>query len=229
MWVTGHTHVTRLHAPIRECDVTRHLQEPSILCPRSLVRSNSTARFHVNALCSDKPPRPPTSHLRPHQQYANPKLSTFSPHVNNYVGPHRKLCEEHGATTQFIDLGKLNLPLYDQDVESKGTPPGAQQLKDAIRGCDGLIICTPECACDPLPPPPPPRLPHMSTINPFQCILLAPQAWFPSEHTLGGIGTRASTCQRQYCLGGPRDGLLGHAFPPPPTPCMWPTPTLTII
>jgi chromate reductase len=36
------------------------------------------------------------------------------------------------------------IPLYDQDVETEGTPPSVQRLRDVITACDGLIIATPE-------------------------------------------------------------------------------------
>jgi chromate reductase, NAD(P)H dehydrogenase (quinone) len=48
-----------------------------------------------------------------------------------------------------LDLGRLavigSLPLYNQDLlERDGLPPGAAELKDALRAADGLLIATPE-------------------------------------------------------------------------------------
>ena len=39
----------------------------------------------------------------------------------------------------------LNLPLYDGDLEDRdGIPDGVQQLVDAIKGADGVIVVSPE-------------------------------------------------------------------------------------
>ena len=47
-----------------------------------------------------------------------------------------------------LDLGLLpvigSLPLFDQDVAARAFPPGAVELKDALRSADGLLIATPE-------------------------------------------------------------------------------------
>lgn len=48
-----------------------------------------------------------------------------------------------------VDLSQLaiigSLPLFNQDVlESEGFPAGVSELKDALRGADGLLIATPE-------------------------------------------------------------------------------------
>ena len=40
--------------------------------------------------------------------------------------------------------GDLNLPLYDGDVEDKGTPPAVQTLIDQVVRADALIIGAPE-------------------------------------------------------------------------------------
>lgn len=50
-----------------------------------------------------------------------------------------------GAT---VDLGLLPaigaLPLYNQDVAARGFPDAAEELKEALRAADGLLIATPE-------------------------------------------------------------------------------------
>ncbi len=48
-----------------------------------------------------------------------------------------------------LDLGQLavigSLPLFNQDMlERDGFPAGVAELKDALRGADGLLIATPE-------------------------------------------------------------------------------------
>lgn len=40
--------------------------------------------------------------------------------------------------------GMGDVPLFNQDVEADGDPPGVSALKDAIRRADGLLIATPE-------------------------------------------------------------------------------------
>jgi chromate reductase, NAD(P)H dehydrogenase (quinone) len=37
-----------------------------------------------------------------------------------------------------------DVPLFNQDVEADGDPPGVAALKDAIRRADGLLVATPE-------------------------------------------------------------------------------------
>jgi len=48
-----------------------------------------------------------------------------------------------------VDLSQLaiigSLPLFNQDIlEREGFPAGVSELKDALRGADGLLIATPE-------------------------------------------------------------------------------------
>ena len=48
-----------------------------------------------------------------------------------------------------VDLSQLatvgSLPLFNQDIlDREGPPPGVAELKEALRGADGLLIATPE-------------------------------------------------------------------------------------
>jgi chromate reductase, NAD(P)H dehydrogenase (quinone) len=44
-----------------------------------------------------------------------------------------------------IDTFELDgVPFFDADVEQRGDPEAVTRLKDAIRGCDALLIATPE-------------------------------------------------------------------------------------
>src|SRR6185437_11103325 len=48
-----------------------------------------------------------------------------------------------------LDLSQLpvigSLPLFNQDIlEREGAPAGVAELKDALRGADGLLLATPE-------------------------------------------------------------------------------------
>lgn len=65
---------------------------------------------------------------------------------------NRALLEEAATLTPGdaeLDLSQLavigSLPLFNQDIlERDGPPPGVTELKDALRGADGLLIATPE-------------------------------------------------------------------------------------
>jgi NAD(P)H-dependent FMN reductase len=53
--------------------------------------------------------------------------------------------EGFGAVTTFLDLQSYDLPIYNQDVESKeGMPDGALRLKEDLGGADGWILSSPE-------------------------------------------------------------------------------------
>lgn len=49
-----------------------------------------------------------------------------------------------GAEVTFIDLRDFDLPIYDEDVEKKGTPDGAKKLKEIFVAADGFLISSPE-------------------------------------------------------------------------------------
>ena len=56
-----------------------------------------------------------------------------------------ELAERHGARVTRLDLGAINLPFYDADLEAKsGLPETVRQLKKQFEEADGLIIATPE-------------------------------------------------------------------------------------
>ena len=53
--------------------------------------------------------------------------------------------EARGASTTFLDLRDLEIPLYDGDLEaSQGLPAGARRLREALLDSDGVLICSPE-------------------------------------------------------------------------------------
>lgn len=55
------------------------------------------------------------------------------------------LARERGAQVTELDLRDLDLPIYDGDLEaSLGVPPGAAVLRDALHGCDALLLVSPE-------------------------------------------------------------------------------------
>ena len=56
-----------------------------------------------------------------------------------------RAAEQAGATVTIVELRDLELPPYDGDFEAaQGLPAGAEKLKAAIAGADGLLIASPE-------------------------------------------------------------------------------------
>jgi NAD(P)H-dependent FMN reductase len=63
-----------------------------------------------------------------------------------------ELATEAGAQVEVIDLGDLNLPIYDGDYEqSNGLPEGARLLKLAMQKADGFLMASPEYNSFPTP------------------------------------------------------------------------------
>lgn len=56
----------------------------------------------------------------------------------------KQLTSEAGAAVTEIDLKELDLPVYDQDIQSAGMPAGVMELKRQIEGADVLLIASPE-------------------------------------------------------------------------------------
>lgn len=55
-----------------------------------------------------------------------------------------KFASEAGASVEEVDLKKLNLPLYDGDIEAIGLPESVQKLKSVVESADVLLIASPE-------------------------------------------------------------------------------------
>ena len=50
-----------------------------------------------------------------------------------------------GAQVSTLDLRELALPLYDADLEAgSGVPPQIDRLQQALLGCDGVLLASPE-------------------------------------------------------------------------------------
>ncbi|MEM8738714.1 MAG: NAD(P)H-dependent oxidoreductase [Planctomycetota bacterium] len=49
-----------------------------------------------------------------------------------------------GADVRVIDLADFLLPIFDEDVESRGTPAEAVSLKAMMKAADGMLIASPE-------------------------------------------------------------------------------------
>ena len=51
---------------------------------------------------------------------------------------------QHGADVTILDLAAYPLPIFDEDLESEGTPDNAIKLKQLFIEHDGLLIASPE-------------------------------------------------------------------------------------
>lgn len=49
-----------------------------------------------------------------------------------------------GATVTVLELGDLDIPMYNADLEARGTPPAVMELKQRMHEHAAWIICTPE-------------------------------------------------------------------------------------
>lgn len=56
-----------------------------------------------------------------------------------------------GAQVTELDLGALDLPLYNGDTESRGLPAGALKLRQLFAEHDGFIVAAPEYNAFPTP------------------------------------------------------------------------------
>jgi chromate reductase len=55
------------------------------------------------------------------------------------------IVRQAGADISYVDLGDLDIPLYNGDLESaSGIPEGAKRLRELFRQHDALIIASPE-------------------------------------------------------------------------------------
>ncbi|NJS36265.1 MAG: NAD(P)H-dependent oxidoreductase [Brachymonas sp.] len=55
-----------------------------------------------------------------------------------------RLVREADARPTYIELGDLNFPLYNADLESRGTPGAVIRLKEMMHAHAGWIIASPE-------------------------------------------------------------------------------------
>ena len=54
------------------------------------------------------------------------------------------LARAAGATVTHIELADFELPIYNADLEARGTPEAAIRLKELFHAHPGWIICSPE-------------------------------------------------------------------------------------
>lgn len=55
-----------------------------------------------------------------------------------------RLARDRGAQVTLLELGALDIPLYNADLEAQGTPPDVIRLKEVMLAHPGWIICSPE-------------------------------------------------------------------------------------
>jgi chromate reductase len=56
-----------------------------------------------------------------------------------------RACVELAPAGLAIEIASIDdVPLYDEDVERAGEPPGVARLRAAVRAADGVLIATPE-------------------------------------------------------------------------------------
>lgn len=54
------------------------------------------------------------------------------------------LARQAGAEVTLLELSSLDIPLYNADLEARGTPPDVIRLKEILFDHPGWIICSPE-------------------------------------------------------------------------------------
>ena len=54
------------------------------------------------------------------------------------------LARASGATVSLIELADFYIPMYNADLEARGTPPDVIKLKEVLYAHHAWIICTPE-------------------------------------------------------------------------------------
>lgn len=54
------------------------------------------------------------------------------------------MAREAGAEVTHLELATLDIPLYNADLEARGTPPDVMQLKKLMHDHPAWIICSPE-------------------------------------------------------------------------------------
>jgi chromate reductase, NAD(P)H dehydrogenase (quinone) len=54
------------------------------------------------------------------------------------------IARDKGAEVTHLELGDYELPMYNADLEAKGTPPDVMKLKQVFYEHPAWVICTPE-------------------------------------------------------------------------------------
>ena len=54
------------------------------------------------------------------------------------------MAHHSGAQATVLELGDLDIPMYNADLEARGTPPDVRRLKQLLWEHPAWVICTPE-------------------------------------------------------------------------------------
>lgn len=54
------------------------------------------------------------------------------------------MARQAGAEVTLLELSSLDIPLYNADLEARGTPPDVIRLKEILFDHPGWLICSPE-------------------------------------------------------------------------------------
>lgn len=54
------------------------------------------------------------------------------------------MARDRGAEVTHLELGDYDLPMYNADLEARGTPPDVMKLKEVFHEHPAWLICTPE-------------------------------------------------------------------------------------
>ena len=79
-----------------------------------------------------------------------PKLLVFagSTRLNSFnrklAGVAASLARDSGAEVTHIELVDFDIPMYNADLEARGTPPDVMRLKQIMHDHPAWIICSPE-------------------------------------------------------------------------------------
>ncbi len=55
-----------------------------------------------------------------------------------------RIAREQGVAATVLDLSELDIPLYNADLEARGTPPDVLRLKTLMHAHPGWVIASPE-------------------------------------------------------------------------------------
>lgn len=55
-----------------------------------------------------------------------------------------RLARERGAEVTHLELGDYDVPMYNADLEARGTPAAVMKLKQVFHDYPAWIVCTPE-------------------------------------------------------------------------------------
>jgi NAD(P)H-dependent FMN reductase len=54
------------------------------------------------------------------------------------------LARKAGAEVTHLELGEFDVPMYNADLEARGTPADVMRLKEIFHAHDAWLVCTPE-------------------------------------------------------------------------------------